>query len=88
MLRKKGLTPLPEQDELPPVQRQGHPLCGITENGSVLYRREDVNGNQTKNACTWVPERETWVQIVLQEKRNLFSFVESTRGTYDAQTEA
>ena len=51
-LQRAGLTPLPEQENLLPVEWEGCPLCRIAEDAEILYRREDVDSAGSEHACT------------------------------------
>ena len=51
VLRRAGLTPLPEREELLPVEWKGRPLCRIAEDAEIRYRREDVDSAGAEHAC-------------------------------------
>ena len=51
VLQREGFTTQAEQDGLLPVERDGLPLCRITEGGGVRYRQEGVATLARERAC-------------------------------------
>lgn len=53
-LRQEGFSVLPQEDGLLSVELDGHPLCQISNGGSVRYRQEDMADLETELACNRV----------------------------------